>query len=91
MKAKKRKAVVKGPQLPLKLPKAKGEPHRTARMRFMEKPAKVVGNPFFAVRVPRNLLAAFRKWCGKRHPNDVVRAYMSKVTGVKVVEAGADD
>lgn len=91
--SKKRKKVVKGPQLPLKLPKAKGaEPPRTARMRFVEPPAKVMGNPFFALRVPRELLAAFKKHADKRkvHPNELVKAFMSKVTGVKV-EAGADD
>lgn len=91
-KARKVRKVVKGPQLPLKLTRAKGEPPRTARMRFVEPPTKVMGNPFFALRVPRDLLRAFKAHAAKRkvHPNELVKGFMSKVTGVEV-EAGADD
>jgi hypothetical protein len=80
--ARRRRQVVRGPQGDLFA-------GRTPRMRFIEKPVKVKGNPFFAVRVPRELLAAFRKYAGKKkqHPNALVREYMSKVTGMGVGDA----
>ena len=76
-----RRPVVRGPQGDL-------FGGRTPRMRFIEKPTKVKGNPFFAVRVPRELLDAFRKYAGKRkaEPTALVREYMSKVTGVDIDE-----
>lgn len=84
---KSKRPVVRGPQLGLKL-KAKGEPPRTARMRFVEPPSKRKGNPFFALRVPRNLLRAFLALANKKkmHPNEMVKGFMSKATGVKLVE-----
>lgn len=69
------------------LGKAKGtEPQRTARIRYVEPPTKKDGNPFFAARVPANLLRAFRAYAKKEkvHPAALVRGFMSKVTGVEV-------
>lgn len=92
--------VVKGPQLalPVKgartrkpLGKAKGkEPPRTARVRYIEPPTKKDGQPFFAARVPSELLAAFKRHAAKvkATPQGLVREYMAKVTGVDV---GGDD
>jgi hypothetical protein len=76
-----------------KLGRAKGEPLRTARVRYVEPPHKVTGNPFVAVRVPRTLHAAFRKWCRtkKTAPAPALREYMSKVTGVAIEQGGADE
>ena len=76
----KRKPVARGPQraLPFK---------RTPllRQRFLEPPDKRPGNPFVAVRVPREVHAAFMKLCAKRKvtPAGVLRAYISRWTGVK--------
>lgn len=90
------KAAVRGPQMVLKVnsksirsvrgKKANGQPPRTARIRYVEPPHKVTGNPFVAVRVPRELHKAFGKWCKekKQAPAEALRAYMSKVTGVEV-------
>lgn len=80
----KKKPVVRGPQKELPLPRAKGEPSRTARIRYMEPPTKKDGNPFFALRVPAELLRAFKRYAKekKTEPTVLVRAYMSKVTGV---------
>lgn len=83
---------VRGPQLQLRvngrkmLGKAKGEPPRSARVRYMEPPHKVTGNPFLAVRIPRALLKGFRSWCvrTKTTPQAAVRGFMSKVTGIEL-------
>ncbi len=55
-----------------------------ARIRYEKKPTKKDGNPFFAVRVPRPLLAAFKRHAKtkKTTPAALVREYMSKLTGV---------
>lgn len=96
-KAKKvKRPVVRGPQLALKVNgkkivgKAKGEPPRTARVRYIEPPHKVTGNPFFAVRIPRELLRGFRAWCNrtKTSPQAAVRGFMSKVTGIELEAEG---
>lgn len=97
-KSKSRRKVVKGPQLASRvlLGKSKGSerhPYAVAkRTRFVEPPAKKVGSPFFAVRVPAELHGAFLKHCKGRklHPNDVIRGYMSRVTGVSA-EASSDE
>jgi len=61
---------------------------RTPRMRFVERPSRMLGNPFFALRVPRDLLSAFKAHAKRKkaHPNELVRAYMSKVTGVELTD-----
>lgn len=89
---------MRGPQLALpgrllRVTKANGQPHRTARIRFVEPPASRKGNPFFALRVDAELLDAFRAHARKAKvsPNDLVKAYMSKVTGVEVGEDDAQD
>jgi hypothetical protein len=66
--------------------KAKGEPPRTARVRYIEPPTKKDGNPFFALRVPGKLLRAFKAHCKKNGTvaTLAVREYMSKVTGVEL-------
>lgn len=82
----KRKPTVKGPQLAI-VPIV----GRT-RVLYAEPPQKVTGNPFLAVRVPRELLAAFKSHAKKKGTttNDLMRRYMSKVTGVSLV-ASEDD
>jgi hypothetical protein len=74
----KSRRVVRGPQLalPLKSKRAKKEKAKG-------------GNPFFACRVPGKLLAAFKRHAkGKKtSPGALLRAYMVKVTGVKVADA----
>ena len=72
------------------LGKAKGEPERTARVRYMEPPKWKAGNPFFAVRVPSDVLSAFKKHAKGKDSTagEMVRAYMSRVTGVVI---GGDD
>lgn len=66
--------------------KAKGEPPRTARIRYVEPPNKKDGNPFFALRVPGKLLRAFKAHAKatKTPATVLVRNYMSKVTGVEL-------
>lgn len=84
-KKRKNRPTVRGPQLPLKgLGKAKGEPVRTVRLRYVEPPAKRQGNPFFAVRIPRELLAAFKRHAKQKQETTqaLIRGYMSRVTGV---------
>lgn len=82
-KKRKRKPVVRGPQMKLRL-------GRTPRLRFIEPPHKASGNPFVAFRAPRALYAAFGRWCRERKTTMPLafRAYMSKVTGV--AEVGQD-
>lgn len=78
---------VRGPQLPLKLGRAKGpEPERTMRVRYVEPPARRHGSPFFAVRVPAELLRAFKRYAKEKKTTmpELVREHMSKVTGVEV-------
>jgi hypothetical protein len=72
-----------------KVKKAKGNPERT-RVLFVEPPAKRYGSPFIAVRVPRELLAAFRREAKSRKltPPEYMRTLMCKATGV---ELGGDD
>ncbi len=73
--------------------KANGEPPRTARVRFVEPPMKPDGNPFFAVRVRRELLGAFRKYAARAgvEATVLVRTYMSKVTGVSAEADNGDE
>jgi len=76
-----------------KLKKATGQtPPRTARVRYVEPPTKKDGNPFFALRVPADVLRAFKAKCSKRkvEPTALVRAYIAKVGGVKLQEEGAE-
>ena len=90
MPKKKRKPVVRGPQLKLKLGRAKrrakGEPPRNARVRYIEPPHKVTGNPFVAFRASRELRAAFKRWCQEHETTmpAAFRAYMSKTTGIEI-------
>lgn len=92
------KKTVRGPQLPLKLAKvrkgtkAKGSPHRTARIRYIEPPTKKDGNPFFALRVPGPLLRAFKAHAKKKNTDAtaLVRMFMSKTTGVELETDGAE-
>lgn len=88
-KQRKKSKVVRGPQLPLKgLGRAKGEPPRTVRLRYVEPPARKQGSPFFAVRVPRELLAAFKRLAREKKETmqDMVRGYMSTATGVEIAQ-----
>jgi hypothetical protein len=77
----KSRPIVRGPQkaLPFK---------RTPilRQRFLEPPAKQAGNPFVAVRVPREVHSAFMRKCKARKvtPAGVVRALIAKWSGVKL-------
>lgn len=70
-----------------------GSDARTPRMRFVERPSRALGNPFFAVRVPKKLLSAFRAHAKKvkANPNDLVRAFMSSLTGVPVHDDEGDE
>jgi hypothetical protein len=79
----KAKPAVRGPQKELPF----GGRTPRLRLRFVE-PGKPDGNPFFALRVPAELLNAFKREAGKRKTSAtaMVRAYMSKVTGVAVDE-----
>ncbi len=56
-----------------------------ARLRYNTKPTKKDGNPFFAVRVPAELLKAFKSHATKKKTTatQLVRDYMCRVTGVK--------
>ncbi len=56
---------------------------RTPRLRFIESPTKTFGNPFFAVRVPREVLAAFKRKA-KPNPQAAVREFMASVSGVEL-------
>lgn len=69
-----------------KTKKAKGEPPRTARIRYIEPPTKKDGNPFFALRVPGKLLRAFKAHAKQNRTSAtlMVREYMSKVTGIEL-------
>ncbi len=73
-----------------KLGASKGEPQRTARVRYLEPPTKPDGNPFFALRVPGELLRAFKKHATSKRttPTALVRGYMVRVTGVKLDAEG---
>jgi hypothetical protein len=70
------------------MPKTKHKPVvRTPilRQRFLE-PGKKTGNPFVAVRVPREVHAAFMRKCRARKvtPPGVLRAFIAKWSGVKL-------
>ena len=64
--------------------KAKGEPQRT-RILFLEPPTKTTGHPFFSMRVPAPLLKAWKAHAKKKKTTGalLLKAYMSKVTGVE--------
>lgn len=66
--------------------KAKGEPPRTARIRYIEPPTKKDGQPFFALRAPGKLLRAFKAHAKKEKTSatQLVREYMAKVTGIEL-------
>lgn len=97
---KKLQPVVKGPQETLALESSAFVPSKRkaaaralaqrergqARIRYSKPPTKKKGNPFVAVRVPKHLLVAFKSWCKekKTNANEALRAYMSRVTGVRV-------
>lgn len=101
-KSKSKHPTVRGPQGELPLGKD-GKPrtpvagtrdgHAPSRRRYVEPPAKKYGNPFIAVRIPRELHAAFLKQCAKRKvtKEGVIRAYLAKWTGVKLSEVGSDE
>jgi hypothetical protein len=57
---------------------------RTPRLRYIESPGKKYGSPFFAVRIPRELLAAYKRYAKEQKTTApaLVRAHMSRVTGV---------
>lgn len=84
---KKKRAVVRGPQLSLVAvePKswAKG---RTIRMRFVERPNKVEGNPFFALRCPQGLIDAVERTAKKRKMprTEWARAVLAKACGYEL-------
>lgn len=63
------------------------------RQRFLEPPAKRKGSPFFAVRVPREVLRAFKAKAKakKSTPNDLVREFMAEVGGVELPEIGGEE
>ena len=66
--------------------KAKGEPtHGRTRVLFVEPPSKTTGHPFFSMRVPKPLLAAWKRHASKKKTTGalLLKAYMSKVTGVE--------
>jgi len=81
---KRAKKTVRGPQLKL--------PMRTPRLRYVESPTKKGGNPFFALRVPAGLLRAFKAHAKKKdtEATAMVRAFMSKVTGIELEADGAE-
>lgn len=89
---KKKRAVVRGPQQSLQLGRKSKpkEPQRTMRMRFIEPPGKKDGNPFFALRVPADVLKAFRRKTGS-DGTSIVRAYIAKVAGVKLEAQDGDE
>jgi len=72
--------------------KAKGEPPRTARVRYMESPTKKDGNPFFALRIEAGLLRAFKEHAKSRkmEATAMVRAMMVKATGYKMEESESE-
>lgn len=65
-------------------PKEAGERTPVLRQRFVEGPAKSEGRPFVAFRVCGDVRSAFAKHAkaAKTTPAAILRAYMSKVTGV---------
>lgn len=81
-----KRPVVRGPQ------KALPFEGRTPRLRYLEAPAKTTGNPFYALRVPKDVIAAFKAAAEKRGAtaNALVRAYMAKVGGVSLDDAGEE-
>jgi hypothetical protein len=66
-----------------KTKRAKGEPARTARIRYIEPATKKDGNPFFAARVPKDLLKKFQAHAKtkKSTPAALVREFMAESTG----------
>jgi len=95
--ARKARKVVKGPQLALAADLRTPKLDRTSgyedpkRRRYIEPATKKDGQPFFALRVHAALLDAFKAHAKKKGvlATDLVRAYMSKVTGVEA-EAASD-
>ena len=90
-KSKAKRRVVRGPQGVLPLGKASGDlpelaKGRTPRMRYVERPSKRDGNPFFALRVPSNVLSAFKAKAKRKNlaGTVVVREFMAKFAGVKL-------
>lgn len=92
-KASRRRGVVRGPQLnlPERTPKLDTEYDGTGpkRRRYIEPPARKRGNPFFAVRVPADVLSAFKRKA-KPDANQAVRRFMSRVAGVALSKSGAE-
>ena len=69
------------------------EHHSGERLRYLEAPKKRRGNPFRAVRVPRELDAHWSKWLkakGKEHA-PAMREALAKLCGYKGETEGADD
>lgn len=55
------------------------------RVLFVEPPTKTTGHPFFSMRVPAPLLKAWKRHAAKKKTTGalLLKAYMSKVTGVE--------
>lgn len=86
-RAKGRTPVVRGPQLVLgPAVDAKLDEGRTPRMRYIERPNKKDGQPFFALRGPRELWDACTKAAAKKgqYKTDWARAVLAKAAGFKL-------
>lgn len=76
----------KGPRLSL-------IPERTLRLRYIEPLTEAQrrkdGNPFFALRVPAELLRKFKAHAAKKktEPTTLVRNFMARATGYKLEAA----
>lgn len=90
-RARGRTAVVRGPQVELFKPGTPAvdgiaDKGRTPRMRYIERPNKKDGNPFFALRCPSELLAAMLKAATKKkqYRTEWAREVLAKAAGFKL-------
>jgi hypothetical protein len=67
-------------------------PERTARVRYVEPATTKDGNPFFALRVPADLLRAFKSYAKHKgqSPTVCARSLMAAVTGYELEDGGAE-
>lgn len=54
---------------------------------------KKAGSPFLAIRIPRDILAAYRRKAKAKgkEVNELLREHMAKVGGVKLAESDGDE
>lgn len=88
IRAAKSKRVVRGPQKQLVFGPAvdaKADKGRTPRMRYIERPNKKDGNPFFALRVPQPMLEAMLRAAtkAKKYRTQWARDILAKACGYK--------